>query len=221
RCSSCRGLSLFAARCQCDDVRRGGRSRTPAAIGRCDALHALFHAPLACPRGDAVTCRIFSFRSVLQSQVHRSLTSADNALPIQSEAHSDGWGVAYYVAGAPHVIKSVNTAMSDNLFHRVSGVVTSETVLAHLRKATQGQLSTINTHPFQHGHWVFAHNGNIAGFPSLRRGIVERIPPVLRRFILGDTDSEALYYLILGKMAERCELHRPGFALRDLAAAVQ
>lgn len=166
-------------------------------------------------------CRIFGFRSVIQSQVHRSLISADNALMIQSEAHSDGWGVAYYVAGAPHVIKSVSTAVSDNLFHRVSGVVTSETVLAHLRKATQGQLSTINTHPFQYGHWVFAHNGNIAGFPSLRKAIVERIPPVLRRFILGDTDSEALFYLILGKMAERCELHRPGYALRDLHSAVQ
>lgn len=166
-------------------------------------------------------CRIFGFRSVIQSQVHRSLISADNALMIQSERHSDGWGVAYYVAGAPHVVKSVNTAMSDHLFQRVSGVVTSETVLAHLRKATQGQLSTINTHPFQYGSWVFAHNGNISGFGELRKGILERIPPVLRRFILGDTDSEALFYLILGKMARRCELHRPGYALRDLAGAVK
>jgi glutamine amidotransferase len=166
-------------------------------------------------------CRIFGFRSVIQSQVHRSLISADNALMIQSERHSDGWGVAYYVAGAPHVVKSVNTAMSDHLFQRVSGVVTSETVLAHLRKATQGQLSTINTHPFQYGSWVFAHNGNISGFGELRKGLLERIPPVLRRFILGDTDSEALFYLILGKMARRCELHRPGYALRDLADAVK
>ena len=166
-------------------------------------------------------CRIFGFRSVIQSQVHRSLISADNALMIQSERHSDGWGVAYYVAGAPHVIKSVNTAMSDHLFQRVSGVVTSETVLAHLRKATQGQLSTINTHPFQYGSWVFAHNGNISGFSELRKGLLERIPPVLRRFILGDTDSEALFYLLLGKMARRCELHRPGYSLRDLADAAR
>ena len=166
-------------------------------------------------------CRLFGFRSVIQSQVHRSLVSADNALMQQSEQHPDGWGVAYYLARAPHVIKSVATAVDDHLFRHVSGVVTSETVLAHLRKATQGELSTINTHPFQYGHWVFAHNGNIQGFGELRERLVARIPPVLRRFILGSTDSEALFYLLLGNMARRCELHRQGFPLEDLAAAAR
>lgn len=166
-------------------------------------------------------CRIFGFRSVIQSQVHRSLVSADNALMLQSERHPDGWGVAYYVAGAPHVVKSVSSAVDDHLFRHVSGIVTSETVLAHIRKATQGELSTINTHPFQYGTWVFAHNGNIAGFSELRGALLEKIPGVLRRFILGRTDSEALFYLILGKMQQRHELHRPGYPLADLEAAVR
>jgi glutamine amidotransferase len=166
-------------------------------------------------------CRIFGFRSVIQSQVHRSLVSADNALMIQGERHPDGWGVAYYVAGAPHVVKSASSAVEDNLFRHVSGVVTSETVLAHLRKATQGELSSINTHPFQYGRWVFAHNGNIAGFGALRGAILERIPAVLRRFILGRTDSEALFYLILGKMSQRHELHRHGFPLASLIEATR
>lgn len=166
-------------------------------------------------------CRIFGFRSVIQSQVHRSLVSADNALMQQSDRHPDGWGVAYYNAGAPHVIKSVSAAQVDHLFKRVSGIVTSETVLAHLRKATQGSLSTINTHPFQYGQWVFAHNGNIANFADLRGALVERIPPVLRRFILGDTDSEVLFFLILAHMARRCELHRVGFPLEDVIGAIR
>ena len=76
-------------------------------------------------------CRLFGFRSVLRSQVHRSLRTADNALAVQSRAHPDGWGVAYYVAGAPHVIKSTGMAGSDHLFERVSGLLTSETVVAH------------------------------------------------------------------------------------------
>lgn len=166
-------------------------------------------------------CRIFGFRSVIQSQVHRSLVSADNALMQQSERHPDGWGVAYYTAGAPHVIKSCSSAQVDQLFRRVSGIVASETVLAHLRKATQGSLSIINTHPFQFGHWVFVHNGNIKGFGGLRDEILARIPPVLRRYILGDTDSEALFYLLLGHMARRCELHRVGYPLEDVVAAVR
>lgn len=166
-------------------------------------------------------CRIFGFRSVLQSQVHRSLISADNALMQQSDRHPDGWGVAYYNAGAPHVIKSVSTAMDDHLFARVSGIVASETVLAHLRKATQGSLSIINTHPFQFGQWVFVHNGNLAGFSGIREALVKRVPPVLRRFILGDTDSEVLFYLLLGHMARRCALHQVGFPLDDVVEAVR
>lgn len=166
-------------------------------------------------------CRIFGFRSVIQSQVHRSLVSADNALMQQSDRHPDGWGVAYYNAGAPHVIKSVATAMDDNLFRRVSGIVTSETVLAHLRKATQGGLSIINTHPFQYGPWVFVHNGNVGRFAEVREALAERIPKVLRRFILGDTDSEVLFYLLLGNMARRCDLARPGYPIADVVAAIR
>jgi glutamine amidotransferase len=166
-------------------------------------------------------CRIFGFRSVLQSRVHRSLVSADNALMQQSDRHPDGWGVAYYNAGAPHVIKSVATALDDHLFRRVSGIVSSETVLAHLRKATNGSLEVINTHPFQYGQWVFAHNGNIAGFAAIRDELVKRIPPVLRRFILGDTDSEVVFYLLLGHMARRCELHRSGYALSDVVDSIR
>ncbi len=158
---------------------------------------------------------------MIQSQVHRSLISADNALMQQSDRHPDGWGVAYYNAGAPHVIKSVSSAQVDHLFSRVSGIVASETVLAHLRKATQGTLSIINTHPFQFGQWVFVHNGNIANFDALRDELVSRVPPVLRRYILGDTDSEVFFYLLLGHMAKRCELHRPGFGLSDLIEAAR
>ena len=157
----------------------------------------------------------------MQSQVHRSLVSADNALMQQSERNPDGWGVAYYLAGAPHVVKSVSTAVSDEMFRRVSGVVTSETVLAHVRKATQGQMTILDTHPFQYGSWVMVHNGNIANFPEIKDELLERVPPVLRRFILGKTDSELLFYMLLGKMAERCELKRRGYPLEDLAAAAR
>lgn len=166
-------------------------------------------------------CRIFGFRSVIQSQVHRSLVSADNALVQQSDRNPDGWGVAYYNAGAPHVIKSVATAMDDQLFQRVSGIVASETVLAHLRKATQGSLSILNTHPFQYGQWVFAHNGNLAGFAEIRERLVAMVPPVLRRYILGDSDSEVLFYLLLSHMARRHELHHMGYPLEDVIASVR
>lgn len=142
-------------------------------------------------------CRLFGFRSSLESQVHRSLISAENALVDQSRKHSDGWGVAYYVNKSPHLIKSTEAAFDDRIFQHVSGIVSSETVIAHLRLATVGQLSILNSHPFQYGRWVFAHNGNIRDFVRLKPQILQRIHPRLRRFILGDTDSETIFYLLL------------------------
>lgn len=166
-------------------------------------------------------CRLFGFRSVINSQVHKSLLSADNALIQQSQAHPDGWGVAYYVAGAPHVIKSAATAVNDSLFQRVSGVVSSQTVLAHIRLATLGEIDTLNTHPFQFGRWVFAHNGNIKEFENYREVLKDEVAPSLRRFILGNTDSEILFYLLLTELQRDDDLTHVGREINDVADAIR
>jgi glutamine amidotransferase len=145
-------------------------------------------------------CRLFGFRSVIPSQVHRSLMAADNALGTQSEAHPDGWGVAHYVDGTPHVTRAPSTALNDAIFHRLSGVVSSETLLAHVRRATVGPKTVLNCHPFQYGKWVFAHNGEIRRFAALRTELVDLVAPRLRRFILGDTDSEVLFFILLTEL---------------------
>ena len=164
-------------------------------------------------------CRIFGFRSVLRSRVHRSLIGADKSLSTLSEFHADGWGVAYYVGDAPHLIKSAQTAMEDTLFHRISGVVTSEAVLAHVRKATHGNLNTLNSHPFQYGRWVFAHNGTVHGFGELRPQMLALVSEELRPFILGDTDSEVLFYALLTDMARRHPLHDSEYPIEAVADA--
>lgn len=151
-------------------------------------------------------CRLFGFRSVIQSQVHHSLVSAENALEVQSNKHPDGWGVCYYVGGSPHIIRSEKTAVNDNLFQKVSGVVSSETVIAHIRNATLGSVNILNTHPFQYGHWVFAHNGNIKNFDKHRDQLLSRISPTLKRFILGATDSEVIFYFLLTRLEQKIDL---------------
>ncbi len=166
-------------------------------------------------------CRLFGFRSVIPSQVHRSLMEADNAILHQSNVHSDGWGVGYYVAGAPHLVKSTSAAVECSLFQKVSGIVASETVVAHIRKATQGELCITNTHPFQYGQWIFMHNGNIKNFASIRGELMELISPKMSRYILGNTDSEILFYLVLTRLAHRVDLHRRGCSLDDMARAVR
>jgi glutamine amidotransferase len=164
-------------------------------------------------------CRLFGFRSVIPSQVHRSLVAADNALAVQSERHPDGWGVAYYVDGSPHVTKSAAGAMDDALFRRVSGVVSSETVVAHIRKATQGNLTVLNSHPFQYGRWVMAHNGDIPNFGACRDVLDQAIAPRLRRFILGETDSERVFFLFLTELSRFGELSGR-FGLEEVVPAL-
>ena len=161
-------------------------------------------------------CRLFGFRSVIQSQVHSSLLEADNALGLQSNEHPDGWGVAYYLLNSPHLIKSSKSALKDSLFKKVSGVVSSETVLAHIRKTTIGDNNILNTHPFQFGKWVFAHNGNISNFNEVKNDILARINPSFRRFILGETDSELIFYFILSHLHSELDLSDKMLPIHDL-----
>ncbi len=166
-------------------------------------------------------CRLFGFRSVIPSAVHRSLVAAENALGIQSAGHPDGWGVAYYIDGAPHVTRSPAHALSDALFHRVSGVVSSETVLAHVRKATQGPLTVLNCHPFQYGRWTFGHNGDIPRFhQAWRKSMMGEVAPRLRRFVLGETDSEVMFMLFLTRLERYGPLDKP-HVVDDVLAALE
>ena len=165
-------------------------------------------------------CRLFGFRSVIPSQVHRSLLAAEKSLGKQSNEHPDGWGVAYYVDGSPHITRSPETALGDELFHRLSGVVSSETVLAHVRRATQGSKSVLNCHPFQYGRWTFAHNGDVPGFVDHRAKLMSEVSPRLRRFVLGDTDSEVVFFIFLSQLLGQGPLNRR-FTVDDAASALK
>jgi glutamine amidotransferase len=105
------------------------------------------------------------------------------------------------------------------VFQRVSGVVASETVVAHVRKATQGALSVLNCHPFQHGRWVFAHNGDVPNFAQRREALVAEVSPRLRRYILGETDSEVLFFLVLTQLLRYGSLSS-AFRLDDVVNSV-
>jgi glutamine amidotransferase len=166
-------------------------------------------------------CRLFGFRAEVNTTVHKSLVEAENSLFEQSSRHPDGWGVAYYVGSAPHIIRSIDTAQADSLFKNVSLSVTTNTFLAHLRKATQGSLHLQNTHPFQFGPWVFAHNGNVKGFENLRTSLEGYIDPSLRRYMFGRTDSEVIFFMLLSEF-KRNGLLQDGVSTcpRELVSAI-
>ena len=166
-------------------------------------------------------CRLFGFRSVITSQVHSSLIHAENALMDQSLKHPDGWGLAYYIEQNPHLIRSALSAIDDHIFEKISGVVSSQTVLAHIRNGTQGNNNILNTHPFQYGPWVFAHNGNIKNLEKLKPELVKVINPKLKRFILGNTDSEIIFFIILSFIEKKYPLDTKDITFEDVVDQIE
>ncbi|MFT4624110.1 MAG: putative glutamine amidotransferase [Myxococcota bacterium] len=144
---------------------------------------------------------MFGFRSPVPSRAHRSLLEAENALAAQSQRHPHGWGIGWFVADEAYVLKSATSAHTCDRFQRMSARLTSETFLVHVRRATVGHVDHVNAHPFRFGRWLFCHNGTIFGFERMREWVSERILPSHRAQIVGDTDSEHLFHLILARLA--------------------
>lgn len=138
-----------------------------------------------------------------------------------TDHHRDGWGIAFFEGRGVRLFldprPSVDSPVAE-LVHQYP--IRSLNVIAHIRKATQGDIRLDNTHPFQRElwgqYWIFAHNGNLLDYN----------PPLSGRFQpVGSTDSERAFCHILQTLAERfpdgqpeaAELHD---ALRELCIEI-
>ena len=148
-------------------------------------------------------CRLFAMKSRKVNAVFPYLVEDHNALIHQSVSNPHGWGLAYYQDNQAVILKSEKTAYQCSQFRSVSESLVADTVLAHIRKATVGFRKIENSHPFRFGVWTFVHNGNIKGFDSIKRFILQEIDPSLVDHIQGDTDSEAFFFLILSFLYRR------------------
>jgi glutamine amidotransferase len=153
-------------------------------------------------------CRLFGCRSRDPSGVSHELFQGANALRVQSREHPDGWGLGWYESGAPRVVRSLTPAHGDADFEKLSQYVSATTVLAHVRRASVGRVAPENTHPFQRGPWLFAHNGTLPDWERARRPLEEQIHPSLRDELRGETDSERCFLLFLSRLRRRCDVER-------------
>ena len=156
-------------------------------------------------------CRLYGFLANEPTKVDCSLVFAQNALLLQSRAdeigldHADGWGIATYENGHPAVYRSAIAAFDDQCFSSTAEMVYSKAIVAHIRKATVGATSLENTHPFQAGSIIFAHNGTVAGFDSFRKEMEDQTDPDLQDLRVGTTDSEQYFLWLL------TQIRRAGF----------
>jgi len=148
-------------------------------------------------------CRLYGFRSSYPRKVECELIRAENSLLAQSlkdshgHSHPDGWGLAIHNGHTPRVVRQAKAASQSAAFRWVSAQAHSCTVLAHVRRATIGDLRPENTHPFSHGPWLFAHNGTLGAFPVLRERMLAETTAAQRKSIQGETDSEHIFHFLL------------------------
>jgi glutamine amidotransferase len=154
-------------------------------------------------------CRLFGQHAHPEFDLCEPLCSAERSLRFLSHQHPHGWGIGWWDAGAPRVRKGLLPAHSDENFVAAARGARSAVVIAHVRDASIGPVTPANTHPFSYGRWLFAHNGTVARYKrsrQVRDAILAEVDPDLRPLVLGDTDSERLFLLFLGRLRARAPL---------------
>lgn len=113
--------------------------------------------------------------------------------------NGDGCGIGWYgERPEPGVYRGILPAWSDTNLVSLCRQIRSPMFVAHVRSATSGEVSTANCHPFTDGRHLFMHNGQIGGYPTLRRAVDAMIPDALYARRRGTSDSEAIFLASLG-----------------------
>lgn len=117
-----------------------------------------------------------------------------------ADEHPHGWGMALFQHNAVYVEKqAVHANKSARLHSYLEKSIKADTMMAHIRLATKGNMEYDNCHPFVKQDdagrtWTLAHNGTV--FESA----------VLDPYFYvqeGQTDSERILYYIVERMNQR------------------
>lgn len=132
---------------------------------------------------------------------HSLLQQSLHAAQAQTEAHGDGFGLGWYAHRAePAVYRDATPAWSSKNLQTLCSSVRAGLFFAHVRAATGTPVARENCHPFQVGHHLFMHNGQIGGYGPLRRELEALLPDHLFDHRQGATDSELLFLLAMARM---------------------
>lgn len=136
----------------------------------------------------------FNALHLTSPQAEAALVKRQHDFPTNGE----GFGVAWKGRnGTVGRFRSTAPAWNSVNLRSLASQIESNTVLAHVRADPGGTTSEQNCHPFVHGKWMFQHNGTVGGFFHLKRELTMDVDPDLYPYILGNTDSEVLFYLAL------------------------
>ena len=158
------------------------------------------------------------------SLIRQSFRAKERPEPL----NGDGFGVGWYapeVEETPCVFTSVTPAWSNENLRRLAPHIASPCFFAHVRAASPGmRVSEENCHPFQHGRYLWMHNGVVGGFRSIQRALRRSLPDPLYHAIGGATDSEhafAIFLHALGDLQARYGVPEIAGALVETVARLE
>ncbi len=133
----------------------------------------------------------------------------------KTDDHHDGWGIAFFEGLGCRIFLDAKSSVISPVADLVRRYpIHSTHVVAHIRKATQGEIALENCHPFQRElwgrYWVFAHNGNLIDFHTDGAGFYQAV---------GKTDSEKAFCLILETLRQHFPQGNP--PLKELYAVLK
>jgi len=136
-------------------------------------------------------CRMLGCVSKDRTSLRHELLEAEHALLRDGEpdAEREGWGLAVY----PHADgeEPTCTRCPDGESSGTEAVDKRGRIfMAHVRRASHGDRTDENTHPFCLGEYAFCHSGSLTHHESLL-GLADGAGP------LGQTDSERLFHRLL------------------------
>jgi predicted glutamine amidotransferase len=120
------------------------------------------------------------------------------------EVNGDGFGLGWYAEKpTAGLFKSIRPAWNNANLKSLAANVNSGLFIAHVRAATGTPIQETNSHPFQFNNWLLVHNGIIHHFSNLKKDIMDLIDGQYFGHILGSTDSELLFFLLLTNGLQR------------------
>jgi len=118
------------------------------------------------------------------------------------EINVDGFGIGWYVEDnkVPCLYTSIKTPWSDFNFRRLSKILKSKLIFAHIRAIkpfSSGLIHEFNCHPFLYKNLLFMHNGDLKDFRSYIKKVINKIDDNILSNLKGNTDSEYIFLLII------------------------
>ncbi|HZA50831.1 MAG TPA: class II glutamine amidotransferase [Myxococcaceae bacterium] len=140
-------------------------------------------------------------------------------------AHTDEpMGAGWYAEDAV-LLQRYSARVRPERLDQLGGVLESEALLVQAGPLPIGMSLEENTQPFRYRHWLFVHQGAIAGGEKLRVRLMDALPEHLARVVRGSTPSELAFAVYLWALRDAgrtdAEHLEPGEAARVLGTAAR